>query len=91
MSKRNTQKVDKTKKHYRLVHFYARNQEPVHATLQGAMAACADREHNSTAETYTQLWEMSNETDGEMVGFFENGIPASIAPDRLGKAKLLKA
>ena len=84
-------KIDRSKKHYRLVHFYARPYEPAYDSLQGALAACGDREHNSSAETYTQLWEMSNETDGEMVGFFENGIPANLSPDRLGKAKLLKA
>ena len=67
-----------TGKHYRIVHFYKRAHESKFRTLAGALAQLEERRLNGQTEVYSQLWEMSNETDGEMIGFFEDGAPAEL-------------
>lgn len=82
-------KVDKTKAHYRLVHFYKREHESAAPTLAAALAQLEERRLNGTTECYTQLWDMRNETDGEMVGFFEDGAPATLDVLKPTTAKLI--
>lgn len=71
-------KTDTTKEHYRLVHFYKRSHEPKTQTLQQALAMMEQRRLNSSASSYTELWKMTDEENGEMVAFFEDGAPADI-------------
>lgn len=72
---------------YRL--FYARE----HVIKASSLAEIKDRIEarrlTAKGESYGQLWEMSNETDGEMIGFFENDTTASIIVP-INKAKLTK-
>ena len=78
------------KKHYKLVRFYKRQHETKCGTLQQALAKLESDRLNSKAECYTQLWEMTDDENGEMVGFFEDGAPAEITVGKQTIAKVCK-
>ena len=69
MSKPTTKPTDS--KHYIIVTFYKRR-EQVRKTKEAAIRAIQAHALVSTAPHYTELWEMSNETDGVMLQVLEN-------------------
>lgn len=83
-------KTDITKPHYRIVHYYKRDYEPAFVSLQGALANLEQRRVESKTSTYSELWQMANENDGEMIGFFEDGAPATLSLEKPTTAKLIK-
>lgn len=58
--------IDTTQPHFRLVRFYSRPHQPVFLTLREAMSAA-----DVGQADYTEVWQMTNETDGEMVHLHE--------------------
>ena len=75
--KKTKTKIDKSKPHYRIVHFYKRDFERA-TTLPAALAILEQRRLNCPMVCYSQIWEMSNETVGTIVAFFEDGAPAKL-------------
>ena len=64
-------------KHYKLIRFYSRAYQPKFNSKLDAERHVEAHALTSKATCYTELWEMSNEQDGEMVAVFDYGtIPA---------------
>jgi hypothetical protein len=76
----------------KLIHFYKRDYQPEYPDIEAAKAALENKRLNSNAECYTQVWDMSSETGGIMIGFYEDGVEADlvIVNPAKSKAKITK-
>lgn len=63
----------KTDKKYRVVIFYPRANQPEFASESEARDFVKARALTRGTACYTELWEMANEDDGEMVALFDYG------------------
>lgn len=61
------------KKHYQVVLFYPRANRPKFATKTEALNFVIARALTRRAAYYTEVWEMDNEDDGQMLFLFDYG------------------
>lgn len=66
------QKIDRSKPHYIVRNFYARNERSFVTEVSARKAIAAHGLVTQAGTHYAELWQMNNEEDGEMLALFEN-------------------
>ena len=70
-------KIDTTKPHYLVRHFYARKHEPALPNLPAVLAYLELRKQTSDVDCFTEVWQMKDSEAGERILLLEGASPIS--------------